>query len=100
MEEKELAEGCRLVDGSACKELYERYGGRLLGICFRYVGNREQEEDLLHDGLIKIFASFDKCTWRGDGSLRAWLDRVMVNECLQYLRKNDLLTQAYSLDDS
>ena len=90
MEEFELSEQCRLGNNRARKELYEHYGGRLLGVCLRYTGDRDTAQDLLHDGFIKIFSSFDKFTWRGEGSLRAWMERVMVNTALQYLRKKEL----------
>lgn len=99
MEEKELAEQCRRGDNRARRELYERYAGRMLALCLRYSGNREVAEDLLHDGFLKLFSSFDKFTWRGEGSLRAWMERVMVNTALQYLRQNDVLNQSTALDD-
>ena len=54
---------------------------------------------MLHDGFLKIFDSFDKFTWRGEGSLRAWMERVMVNTVLQYLRKNDVMNQATALEN-
>ncbi|WP_298073029.1 sigma-70 family RNA polymerase sigma factor [uncultured Bacteroides sp.] len=99
MEEKELAEQCRRGDNRARRELYERYAGRMLALCLRYSGNREVAEDLLHDGFLKLFSSFDKFTWRGEGSLRAWIERVMVNTALQYLRQNDVLNHSATLDD-
>lgn len=99
MEEQELAEQCRRGDNRARRELYERYAGRMLALCLRYSGNREVAEDLLHDGFLKLFSSFDKFTWRGEGSLRAWMERVMVNTVLQYLRQNDVLNQSAALDD-
>ena len=98
MEEQELAEHCKQGDRAAYKELYERYAGRLLGVCLRYTGNRDVAEDLLHDGFLKLFDSFDKFTWRGEGSLRAWMERVMVNVALQYLRRNNVLSQSTPLD--
>ena len=79
MEEQELAERCRQGDNLARKELYERYAGRMLSVCLRYAGDRETAQDLMHDGFLKLFDSFDKFTWRGEGSLRAWMERVMVN---------------------
>ena len=85
MEEQELAERCRQGDNLARKELYERYAGRMLSVCLRYAGDRETAQDLMHDGFLKLFDSFDKFTWRGEGSLRAWMERVMVNTVLQYL---------------
>ncbi|WP_321332395.1 sigma-70 family RNA polymerase sigma factor [uncultured Bacteroides sp.] len=99
MEEYELAEQCRRGDNSARKELYERFAGRLFGICLRYVGNRDTAQDVLHDGFIKIFNSFDKFSWRGEGSLRAWIERVMINTALQFLRKGDVMNQAMNIDD-
>ena len=56
-------------------------------------------EDLLHDGFLKFFDSFDKFTWRGEGSLRAWLERVMINTVLQYLRKNDVMNHSTALEN-
>lgn len=100
MEEQELAERCRQGDNLARKELYERYAGRMLSVCLRYAGDRETAEDLMHDGFLKLFDSFDKFTWRGDGSLRAWMERVIVNTALQYLRKNDVMNQSSALDDA
>lgn len=87
MEEFELSEKCKQGNNTARKELYELYAGRLLAICIRYVGDRSTAEDLLHDGFIKIFSAIDQFTWRGNGSLRAWMSRVMVNTALQYLRE-------------
>jgi len=100
MEEQELTELCRQGNNRARKELYEQYSGRMLGICLRYAGDRDTAQDLVHDGFLKIFASFDKFTWRGEGSLRAWMERVMVNVALQYLRKNDVMNQAMALDEA
>lgn len=98
MEEQELAEQCRQGDNRARRELYDRYSGRMFGVCLRYVGDRELARDLLHDGFLKLFGSFDKYTWRGKGSLWAWMERVMVNTVLQYLRKNDVMNERADLE--
>jgi len=99
MEESELSEQCRRGNNQARRELYEQYAGRMLGICIRYAGDRDTAQDLLHDGFLKIFDSFDKFAWRGEGSLRAWMERVMVNTALQYLRKRDTVVQSVSLEE-
>jgi len=99
MEEFELSELCRQGNNLARKELYEQFAGRMFGICLRYTGDRDTAQDLLHDGFLKIFASFDKFTWRGEGSLRAWMERVMVNMALQFLRKNDVMNRTIELDE-
>ncbi|MDR0894484.1 MAG: sigma-70 family RNA polymerase sigma factor [Prevotellaceae bacterium] len=100
MEERELAEQCKQASNPARKELYERYAGQMLGLCLRYVSDRDTAEDLMHDGFLKIFGSLDKFAWRGEGSLRAWMMRVMSNLALEYLRKNSVLSKATTLEDT
>lgn len=99
MEELELSEKCKQGDNLARKELYERYAGRLLVICLRYIGDREKAQDVMHDGFLQIFASFDKFVWRGNGSLRAWLEKVMTNTALMSLRRKDVMNQTMEIED-
>lgn len=87
MEEQKLSILCKKGDSNARKILYENYAGYMLGICIRYVGDKNVAQDLLHDGFLKIFASFEKFTWRGNGSLRAWMSRIMVNMAIEHLRR-------------
>ncbi len=98
--EQELVEGCRRGDDAARRQLYERYAGKMMAICMRYIGNREEAEDLLHDGYIKLYGSFDKFEWQGEGTLPAWMARVMANLALQRLRKNDVMSQSIELENT
>lgn len=91
--EEKLASMCKEANNQARKMLYERYGGGLMAICIRYTGDAESARDVLHDGFIRIFQSIDKFTYKGEGSLKAWLSRVIVNEALGFLRKKSLKTQ-------
>ena len=84
----------------ARRQLYERYAGKMMAICMRYMGNREEAEDLLHDGYIKLYGSFDKFEWQGEGTLPAWMARVMANLALQRLRKTDVMSQAVELENT
>lgn len=99
MNEAELAERCGKGDNLARKQLYERYAGQLMAICIRYIGDRETAQDVLHDGFLNIFRSFDKFTYKGEGSLKAWLARVMVNEALGYLRKQSSANQEIVVEE-
>ena len=98
--EQELVEGCKRGDDLARRQLYERYAGKLMAICMRYMGNREEAEDLLHDGYIKLYDSFDKFEWQGEGTLPAWMALVMANLALQRLRKNDVMSQSVELENT
>ena len=91
MEEQILAEGCRKGDSAARKELYDRFAGRLLAICVRYVGDRATAEDLMHDAFLRIYGAFDRFSFRGAGSLRAWIERITVHVALEWLRNRNRL---------
>jgi RNA polymerase sigma-70 factor (ECF subfamily) len=100
MEERELSECCRQGNSAAQRELYNKYADRLFGLCLRYVSNRDTAFDVFQDGFVKIFQSIDKFAWRGEGSLRAWMDRIMVNEALQYIRRNKNIYDSHlSIED-
>ena len=99
MNETELVKRCGKGDNLARKQLYERDAGQLMAICVRYIGDRETAQDVLHDGFLNIFRSFDKFTYKGEGSLKAWLARVMVNEALGYLRKKSSANQEVVVEE-
>lgn len=97
MTEEELSLKCAKTDPDARKRLYEVYGGQLFAICLRYIGDRDTSQDVFHDGMIKIYQSIGQFKYLGDGSLKAWLSRVMVNEALGYLRKKNMQMQQETL---
>lgn len=104
-DEQRLADGCRNADGTARRELYDRYAGRLLALCLRYAGDRATAEDLLHDAFLKIYGAFDRFAWRGPGSLRAWMERIAINVALEWLRSRSrqskvLLDEGRALPDA
>ena len=98
MDELQLIEGCRKGDRLAQKELYEKYSRRMMGVCLRYVGDREMARDLLQDGFVKVFLSID--SYSGLGSFEGWMRKIFVNCALEHLRKADVLRDASDLDYS
>ena len=93
MNEQELALECGKENNLARKQLYEQYARQLMTLCIRYVGDREMAEGVLHDGFIHIFKTIKQFNYQGEGSLKAWLNRVMINEALGFLRKKNTLVQ-------
>ena len=94
MGEEELIRQCMRGANAARKELYDTYAKQMLSICYRYTGGMDVAYDLLHDGFLKVFSSFSSFTYRGEGSLKAWMSRIFVNTALEYLRKKDVLTNS------
>lgn len=98
MNEQQLIEGCRCGDRLAQKELYERYSRKMMGVCLRYVSDRETARDLLQDGFVKVFTSVD--SYSGIGSFEGWMRKIFVNCALEYLRKSDVLREADELGNT
>lgn len=73
-------------DSAVSKALYCTYAGYLTGVCTRYLSDPDDVKDVLHDSFLRIFASVRTFEYRGKGSLKAWLTRVVVNESLKFIR--------------
>ncbi|MBQ9192684.1 MAG: sigma-70 family RNA polymerase sigma factor [Bacteroidales bacterium] len=69
------------------KTLYGRYAGYLTAVCARYLPDDDEVKDVLQEAFIKIFQSMDRFTYRGEGSLKAWMTRIVVNGSLKALRR-------------
>jgi RNA polymerase sigma-70 factor (ECF subfamily) len=65
-------------------------------LCLRYIPQHEEAKEVLMDGFLSFFRHMDSFTYRGEGSVKAWLKRIMVNNCLMHLRKRN--TAIISID--
>lgn len=91
MTEEILIEKCKAGQPSAQKVLYERYAERMFRVCYRYVKNELDAEDILINGFVKIYKNIARFEYRGKGSLDGWIKRIIVNESLMFLRKKTYL---------
>ena len=73
-------------DSRAMDMLYAEYADYMAGVCVRYVPQPDDMRDVLQEALIKVFSSVGSFHYRGEGSLKAWLTRLVVNEALMFLR--------------
>ena len=67
--------------------LFRDYAPSLMGMCRRYVGNENDAQDVFQDGFVRIIERIGSFDYRGEGSLKAWMMKVMMNEALGFLRK-------------
>ena len=95
--EEELLEGCRKGKASAQRGLYDRLAPKMLGVCFRYIKDREEAEHVMIGGLVKVFDKLDQ--FKGDGSFEGWVRRIIVNDCLMYIRKNRNMSLQSDIED-
>ncbi|MFC3159888.1 RNA polymerase sigma-70 factor, ECF subfamily [Chryseobacterium arachidis] len=97
--EQILADRLLKKEEAAWKELFEAYSGSLTYVCSRYIINGDDVHDVLQNSFIQMFRSVDSFEFRGNGSLRAWMTRIVVNESLKHIKKNsDFKTTAEDLE--
>jgi RNA polymerase sigma factor (sigma-70 family) len=87
LENKELIRLCLLEDNEGQRLLYEKYITPMCRLCLRYIKDKEEVKDVVAEGFIRIFEHLKKFEYRGEQSLEVWIRRIMINECLMYLRK-------------
>lgn len=56
----------------------------MMGVCMRYADSRQEAEDVLQEGFIKVFEKIGQ--WTGSGPLGGWIRTVMVNTALTHIR--------------
>ena len=101
--ERGLVEQARKGDRGAMKRIYDCYSRYLAATCSRYLPGESDLRDVLQDSFVKIFSSLDKFEFRGEGSLKAWMRQVSVNEALKLIRRrkrNDTVEYKWDLPDT
>ncbi|MDR1345713.1 MAG: RNA polymerase sigma factor [Bacteroidales bacterium] len=84
---QEIIESCKIGDQRAQQQLYDLCAPSLLAVCCRYATNRDDAEDMLIEGFIKLFnhaKEYDKKA----GSFYVWSKTIMVNTAIDWLRKH------------
>lgn len=95
MTEEAILQGCLQNKAAAQKALYDRYSAKMMAVCYRYGHNREDAEDMLQEGLIKVFAQIH--TFENRGSLEGWIRRIVVHTCINILKKNKKFNESVDL---
>lgn len=100
LSEQELVQLAGNGDARGQRELYDRYAGYLTAVARRYLADEDKVKDVLQDAFINIFKRIDGFKYRGEGSLRAWLTRIVVNGSLRSLRGSKRLLPVDGLPDT
>ena len=91
-----LINACRKGDRSYQKRLYDSLAPKMFALCLRYMGRRDEAEDVLQDGFVTLFSKLD--SFSGEGSFEGWARKIFVNTALMSLRKRDALKMSDDLD--
>lgn len=60
--------------------------GKMKGVCMRYAKDPDSANDLVQEGFIKVFEKVEG--FNRDGSFEGWIRRIMVNTCIDHIRKS------------
>lgn len=91
-----IIDKCKNQERSGQKALYDKYAPLFFSICLRYIKEKTAAEDLLMESFYRIFSKIGQ--YKAQGSFEGWMKRIVVNECLMYLRKNNNMNLHLDLD--
>ena len=100
MQEIDLVRRCQQADRKAQEKLFDLHGDAMFRLCFRYLKSEVDSEDVVIMGFTKVFAHISKFAYGGDGSLNAWMKKIIINESLMWLRRRHNFHLTESLDES
>ncbi|MFN5416567.1 MAG: RNA polymerase sigma factor [Flavobacteriia bacterium] len=86
----QLISDCVNNSRKAQEKLFKLFYGKMLYLCLRYHPDRDTAQEVVQEGFIKVFekiSSFDM-----QGSIEAWIRRIMVNTAIDLIRKNNKAT--------
>ena len=95
MTEEAILKGCLKKEAAAQRELYNRYSPKMLAVCYRFAHNREDAEDMLQEGFIKVYSQVH--TFESRGAFEGWIRRIIVHTCINILKKNKKFNESVDI---
>ena len=87
----EIISGCVKGESKCQQIVYQKFYGKMLGVCMRYSKDRESARDILQDGFLKVFTNIK--SYSGSGSFAGWIRKIMINTALDSIRRSKQLIQ-------
>ena len=84
--EKSFLEGLLDHDEAIMRAFYSTYYRYLAATVMLYVPREQDMQDVMQDIYIKVFTNIEKFTYRGHGSLQAWIHKIAVNESIKFVQ--------------
>lgn len=87
--ESSLIASCLKGNRTAQHMMYKRYCDAMYNVCYRMVGTEAEAEDVLQESFLDVFKNLD--SFRAESSLGAWIKRIVVNHCLNHLKRRKIV---------
>jgi RNA polymerase sigma-70 factor (ECF subfamily) len=88
---QEIVEKCKCGNRRAQFELYRLYSRAMYNICVRMLQQEQEAEDLLQESFVDVFTKLH--TFKYQSSVGAWIKRIVVNNCINHLKRSRLLIE-------
>ncbi len=88
MTDLELLRGCIENNAKVQKLFFERFAPKMFGVCLRYASCKEEAEDMLQDGFVRVFNNLS--SYRNEGSLEGWIRRIIVHVAIRFKQSQKL----------
>jgi RNA polymerase sigma-70 factor (ECF subfamily) len=82
---KAIVEACLRGERRAQERLFQTYYGKMLGVCMRYLSDRDSAQEILQVSFLKVFDKLEFFDFTG--SLEGWIRRIVTNTAIDHLRK-------------
>lgn len=90
--ELQLLNAIRAGDRQALRRLYDRFAGYAMAVGLRYVPQADDVRDVVQDSFVKILTSIGRVDYRGEGTLKSWVARIVANQAIDFVRKRERLS--------
>ncbi len=97
MTEDLIIAGCLNKNPVAQRELYNRFSPKMLAVCYRFAPSREDAEDMLQEGFIKVFSNMH--SFGNKGAFEGWIRRIIVHTCINILKRNKKFNESVDLEN-
>ena len=87
--ERQLIDAIQGGDREALRRLYDRFSRYAMAIGRRYVVEREDALDVVQDSFVNILSNISSFEYRGEGSLKAWVARIVTNQAIDWVESHE-----------
>lgn len=97
LSEKEMIAGCIKGNVRCEKQLYDTYSDKMFAVCVRYTGDYHLAEDVLQEGLVKVFKNIH--LFRFEGSFEGWIRKIIVNTAVRMIQSKFAISPLESVGE-
>jgi RNA polymerase sigma-70 factor (ECF subfamily) len=83
-EENEIIQLAVASNRQAQQKIYSQFSAKMLSVCRQYIKDIHQAEDIMITAFMKVFVNLKN--FQHNGSFEGWIRRIMVNECISFIR--------------